>query len=239
MFSTSVDSQWFPTCAVFDCDGVLLDSEKVWEEIQQETFQQFNIEPTTEILDRLVGSAASDLVDVIVELTDLAGYSEQEKEEFYRSVAKQVHESEGNIIERGLETIPGALDLIKKLSAVMPVAVASNSSSDLLTNKLTKFGHREYLTAWVGAHDVENPKPAPDLYLEAIKRLDGEPSRTFTVEDSRAGAQAAQGSGAVTFIFTQNRENAPSGDGYFGSFTDPDFLAQIDSWIERLKAGQE
>lgn len=239
MFSSSVDTQWFPTCAVFDCDGVLLDSETVWGDIQEEIFAKYSVTPTAEIRQRLVGSAASDLVDAIVELTDLSAASDDEKQQFRAKVEHDVHESEANIIERGVTTIPGALDLIKKLSAVMPVAVASNSSSELLTRKLTKFGHREFLTTWVGANDVESPKPAPDMYTEAIRWLGGDPARTFTVEDSAAGSQAARDSGAVTFIFTHDQENAPEGRGYFDSFTDPQFLATIDTWIDQLKAHQE
>lgn len=238
MFTSSVDSGWFPTCAVFDCDGVLLDSETVWGEIQNEFFEKYGVTPSAEDRAQLVGSAASDLAEAIVRLSDTSDQSEAETMKFREEVLADVQETEMNIVDRGIETIPGALDVIKKLASAMPVAVASNSSSKLLTKKLEKFGHAEVLTTWVGANDVENPKPAPDMYSEAIRRLGGTPERTFTVEDSAAGAKAARTAGSNTFIFCQDPEDAPEGKGYFSSFTDPEFLAQIDRWVEKAQEHQ-
>lgn len=230
MFTSTVDSTWFPTCAVFDCDGVLLDSESVWESVQNEFFDRYNLTPSDDVRARLVGSAADDLAQVITDLTN-NNRTPAQNAEFKATVLAEVKKGEMNIIDRGVEPIPGALETITKLASAMPVAVASNSSSDLLTKKMELFGYSTVLTTWVGADHVPSPKPAPDMYLEAIRRLGGTPERTFTVEDSNAGATAAQTAGAITFIFTSTPNTAPKGQGYFSSFTDPHFTETIDCWV--------
>lgn len=231
MFDTSISSSWQPTCAVFDCDGVLLDSESTWLQAQKELFDRFGATFTQEIEESLVGSSALNFARVLAEHTMPAKASLEEGRIHEHTIIKAVQEVEIAMLKRGIEPVPGALETIQKLSTVMPVAVASNSSAELLGQKMETFGFAPHLTTWVGADDVVAAKPAPDMYLEAIRRLGGKPQTTLTVEDSVTGARAAQAAGTKTLIFTAHGDSGASGNGRFDSFRDPHFLTALNSWI--------
>lgn len=225
------DDSWVPEYAVFDCDGILLDSEVKWEQLQNRLFEDYGVTPSPELEASLVGASAREFSQV---LADLSLPEVADPEEHFESVWNRVRSDELSILEDGVEEIPGAKDLVKKLAQVMPVAVASNSASELLDEKMRVFGYEGVLTTWVGADDIPHPKPAPDMYLEAIRRLGGRPDVTVTFEDSNTGAQAAQAAGTRTFVFVRDvdsPEGAPRGNAYFSSFQDPDFLALVDSWV--------
>ena len=150
-----------------------------------------------ELTDDLKGSylllaIAIDFAKTLAEFSQPQDASDEEKKAHEKSVIDHVFEVESEMLKRDIDPVEGSLETIAKLSQVIPVAVASNSSGELLTQKMQTFGFDQYLTTWVSANDVENPKPAPDMYLEAVRRLGGDPQYALTVEDSKAGAKAAQ-----------------------------------------------
>lgn len=229
-----------PACAVFDCDGVLLDSETLWGEIQAEMFEHYRVELTPELEASLVGISAEDLAHRLAALTPLAAEFEGTSEEFRKTVYETITKTEFDIIDRGVTAIDGALDVIKLLSAKIPVAVASNSGGKLLTKKLTHFGYAPYLDTWVSSHDVEEGKPSPDIYLEAVSRLGFSPQEALTVEDSVVGMKAATEAETNCLIYqVESDEETPealltAGIGRFSSFTDPELLAQLEAWVGHL-----
>lgn len=235
MFTTTVSDDWYPTCVVFDCDGILIDSETRWNAYQKQIFAEYGATMTDELEEELTGSTAQAVAQVLAELTVP---EDDTFENHYQRVLDEINAREASVAGEGAELIPGALEVMQKISEVLPVAVASNSSSKLLTHKLNHYGYAPYLRTWVGANDVENPKPAPDMYTEAVQRLGGTPERTLTFEDSGTGVKAAQSAGTVTMVFTQTPEKAPRGNGYFTSFEDPQLHAQLDTWLTMYKENQ-
>lgn len=231
MFSLDTTDTWAPHCAVFDCDGVLLDSETLWNDVQIELFDHYDVTVTKELETSLIGSAAEDLAKVIAHLSPQA----QGKDNFYDQVLAHVKSTELEILDRGVVPIPGALDFVKKLAAYIPVAVASNSSGELLAVKMQKFGYADIVTTWVSSSDVPSPKPSPDIYLEAVRRLGFSPEQALTVEDSVTGMMAATGAGTRCLIFTpetpEQKELLTAGIGRFDSFKDAELLAQVDRWL--------
>lgn len=236
----SLPPSFTPACAVFDCDGVLLDSETLWGEIQAEMFNYYRVELTAELDAALVGVSAGDLADQLAALSPLAAEFDGSPEAFRDSVYTTITSTEFDIIDRGVSRIEGALEVIKLLSAKIPVAVASNSGGKLLTKKLTHFGYAPYLDTWVSFHDVEEGKPAPDIYLEATRRLGFAPQQALTVEDSITGMKAATAAGTNCLIYQVEPDAstpAPlltAGIGRFSSFTDPAFLDQLTAWVGNL-----
>lgn len=231
------DDSWVPDVAVFDCDGILLDSEVKWEAVQNRLFAEYGVVPTPELEASLVGSSAADFARELARLSLPVGADEQAH---FERILAVVHEAEFTIIDDGVDLIPGARETVAKLASVMPVAVASNSSSALLQRKVEAYEYVPLLTTWVGANDVAAPKPAPDMYLEAVRRLGGVPECAVTFEDSNAGARAAQAAGTRTFVFVRDAdspESAPRGNGYFSSFEDPAFVALVDSWVAAKSHG--
>lgn len=239
MFTTSVASDWFPTSVVFDCDGILLDSESLWRKAQQIVARDLNLTWNDELAEALHGSSTDQVRRVFVEALVGADAPEATKSEQEQIVDTKLRTVAGEIFASGIELIPGAKDVMEQLAAVLPVAVASNSDRETLEFKLSNYGYQQYVTTQVSADDVADPKPAPDMYLKAVQELGGTPERALTFEDSVAGATAAQAAGTVTMILTESEaENRPEGNGYFDSFEDPEFRAQITRWVEAARAAQ-
>ncbi|SQC29985.1 Phosphorylated carbohydrates phosphatase TM_1254 [Rothia kristinae] len=94
-------------------------------------------------------------------------------------------------LSRGVDLLPGALELVRALAAVMPVAVASNSRRDVLDLKMRSGGYAPLLSTWVSTDDVPAGKPAPDMYAEAVRRMGCAPGQAVAFEDSAPGATAA------------------------------------------------
>lgn len=234
----SVDT-WFPRYAVFDCDGVILDSETKWGQIQGEVFERWGVPYTQEIMDSLVGYTAYDVADRLAELSLPAGVSNPAEVEAHRqAVLEDLLTTEHATIAAGVDQIPGAVDLLKKLAAHMPVAVASNSTARILDLKMQTSGLDKVLTTWVSSDDIPEGKPHPAIYLEAIRRLGGTPQETLTVEDSWAGLSAATAAETRCLVFLgepgASEELATGGAGRFDSFQDEALLAQVDSWLNKL-----
>lgn len=234
MFTLHQPNDWAPACAVFDCDGVLLDSEKLWGQVQAQMFAHYQLDLTPQLEASLVGVSAGDLADRIANLSPLKSSHPGGPSAFRDSIYQQVTSTEFEIISQGVQAIDGALELVKLLSSKIPVAVASNSGRDLLTKKLTSFGFDQHLETWVSFHDVPAGKPAPDIYLEAVRRLGYTPDQALTFEDSITGMKAATGAGTHCLIYRPQpgpSQLEKAGIGWTSSFTDPAFLAQVDRWL--------
>ena len=238
MFEHTVSDNWFPQCAVFDCDGVLLDSETAWNRVQRELFQQWGIPFTPDLEERLTGLSAHDVAAALAEftytgdMTDTAAYSAH-----VQATLGELLEIEAQVISAGVELIPGAQRFLGYLSEHMPVAVASNSTAQILDVKMHTYGYAPLVRTWVSSEDVPHGKPAPDMYIEAARRLGCDPADALTVEDSAAGAQAARDAGTKVLIYVPDGDtaSAPAGYGYFESFTDPALWDAARTWVAALE----
>lgn len=188
MFEHTVPSDWFPRCAIFDCDGILLDSETVWNRVQRELFARWGVPFTEEVEERLTGLSAADVAEQLARLSyearqgdaaDAAAYAEH-----HAQVTRDLLTTERQIISAGVELIDGAQEFLGFLSEHMPVAVASNSTSGILTVKMENYGYAPLVRTWVSSEDVPAGKPAPDMYLEAARRLGFEGHEALAFEDS-------------------------------------------------------
>ncbi|MFW0118657.1 HAD family hydrolase [Rothia sp. P5764] len=235
MFEFSLSPDWAPRCAVFDCDGVILDSETTWGQIQGQVFKGWGVDYTPELQASLVGYTAYDVARRLAELSQPAGLTDLGKQEHYQQVLTDLLATERATIEAGVDEIPGAIALIKKLAQHIPVAVASNSTAPVLETKIRAAGLSDVLTTWVSSDDVAKGKPAPDIYLEAVRRLDGRPELTLTLEDSVAGLTAAIAAGTQPLVYLGEPTDKPllltAGVGRCDSFTDPQLLAQVERWF--------
>ena len=241
MFEHTVPDNWFPQCAVFDCDGVLLDSETAWNRVQRELFQQWGIPFTPDLEERLTGLSAHDVAAALAEftyagdITDTAAYSAH-----VQATLSELLEIEAQVISAGVELIPGAQRFLGYLSEHMPVAVASNSTAQILDVKMRTYGYAPLVRTWVSSEDVPHGKPAPDMYIEAARRLGCDPADALTVEDSAAGAQAARDAGTKVLIYVPDGDtaSAPAGYGYLESFTDPALWDAARTWVAALEGAR-
>jgi beta-phosphoglucomutase-like phosphatase (HAD superfamily) len=221
---------------VFDNDGLLLDTENAWTRAEQTLFARRRRVFTIEHKRSLIGSARAAAAAKLETILDLVGEGEALMDELHELVMEEAL--------AGVEPRPGAVELLERLlSAGVPVAVASNSQREFVRRTLASAGlttGAHSAERWVGggAHgpfaavvsveDVEHPKPAPDIYLEACRRLGAEPGACAALEDSMTGVAAAAAAGMyVIGVPYFAGEALPGSDLLAGSLADPEVAAAL------------
>lgn len=201
---------------VFDNDGLLLDTEEAWTRAEQTLFARRGQVFTIEHKRSLIGSAHAAAAVKLEAMLDLAGEGETLMDELHELVMEEAL--------AGVEPRPGALELLERLvGAGVPVAVASNSRREFVARTLSGAGLLDgRFTTVVSVEDVVNPKPAPDIYLEACRRLGAEPDMCAALEDSPTGVTAATKAGMyVIGVPYFAGSDLPGSDLLAGSLADP------------------
>ena len=175
--------------AIFDNDGLLLDTEDAWTRAEETLFARRGRVFTLDHKRLLIGSARAAAALKLETMLDLEGEGEALMDELHELVMQEAL--------AGVEPRPGALELLERLiDAGVPVAVASNSQREFVQRVLSSAGLLDGRFATVvSVEDVEHPKPAPDIYLEACRRLGAEPGACAALEDSPTGVAAAVAAG--------------------------------------------
>jgi len=183
---------------IFDCDGVLVDSENITNRIGQALLAEYGLTLSLEQMDELfVGRSTPECVDIV---TQLLGHAPPEN--YLREFARRTTEA----WRQQLRPIAGVLGFLETLS--LPYCVASNGSfaetqTKLeITGLLDKFDRRIF-----SGLDTPRPKPAPDVYLHAAKTMGADPSQCLVIEDSAVGVSAGAAAGMTVIGF------APDGNG--------------------------
>ncbi len=179
------------TCAaaVFDNDGLLLDTEEAWTRAEETLFARRGRVFTLEHKRSLIGSARVAAAVKLEAMLERDGEGEALMDELHELVMEEAL--------AGVAPRPGALRLLELLAgAGVPVAVASNSPREFLERTLNGAGLLDgRFAAVVSVEDVTHPKPAPDIYLEACRRMGVEPTACAALEDSTTGVAAAAAAG--------------------------------------------
>jgi beta-phosphoglucomutase-like phosphatase (HAD superfamily) len=179
-----------PSAVVFDNDGLLLDTEEAWTRAEQTLFAGLGREFTLEHKRTLIGSSRSLAAQKLEAILERRGEGEALMDELHELVMEEALQ--------GVAPRPGALVLLERLTdAAVPLAVASNSERAFLERTLGGAGllHDGPFAAIVSANDIEHPKPAPDIYIEACARLDVAPGDAAALEDSPIGVASAAAAG--------------------------------------------
>jgi HAD superfamily hydrolase (TIGR01509 family) len=178
-----------PAAVVFDNDGLLLDTESVWTRAEQDLFEQRGTEFTPADKRELVGTSAAIAGGILEKRLGEPGQAEELIEELNVLVVAE--------LERGVEAMIGARELLERLrERGTPMALVSNSPLRFVRRSIELAGFHHYFDAVVSAHEVAAPKPAPDPYLEACRRLGVEPGpEVVALEDSPTGVAAARAAG--------------------------------------------
>ena len=122
-----------------------------------------------------------------------------------------------------LPLLPGAVESVERLAADFRLGVASSSNRPLIEAVLESAGIARHFAATVSSEEVARGKPAPDVYLEAARRLEVEPDRCAAVEDSANGLRSARAAGMRVLAFPNQHYPPP-----------PDALALADVVLESL-----
>ncbi|MGW7456903.1 HAD family hydrolase [Streptomyces sp. NPDC054797] len=175
---------------IFDCDGVLVDSEPLATRVQVALGAELGWPLTEdEVIDRFIGrSNASVAEQVAARLGD-------ETAAVWRERFEQLHREAVDAGLSAVEGLPEALDAI-----TLPTCVASSGSHEKMRHTLGRTGLYERFAGRIySATEVTRGKPAPDLFLHAARQMGVDPARCVVVEDSRPGVQAARAAGMRAF----------------------------------------
>jgi HAD superfamily hydrolase (TIGR01509 family) len=202
---------------VFDLDGVLVDSEQVWDEARRELVAQRG--------GRWRDGAATDMLGMSsrewpLYLRDELGV-DLDPDAISAAVVERVEER----YRRDLPLLPGATDAVRRMRARWPLGLATSSNREIVDLFLELSGLGEDFAVTLSTEEVGDGagKPAPDVYLEACRRLGVAPERAAAVEDSANGLRSARAAG-LRVIAVPNPHFPPAADA----------LALADARIESL-----
>lgn len=217
---TGAFGDWTPQAVVFDCDGLLLDTESIWGRTQERVIESIGARLHPEDEQTLHGSA----LDVAAALlAERSGAPERE-------VIDQLHEVFDRELSAGIHPMPGAVAVVEAAAARVPLGCASNSWLEALEGKLTTGGLREHFTVLHAADTVESPKPAPDMYAAAARDLGVAPHSALALEDSGTGARAAREAGLRLIAVPTSEGEPPVADLTLRSLEQPGLLDWIATW---------
>jgi len=178
-----------PDAVIFDNDGLLLDTESVWTRAEQDLFERRGLDFTPANKRELVGTSAEIAGGVLERRLGEPGRALALIEELNELVIAE--------LEHGVEAMVGARELLHELKQRgTPIGLVSNSPLAFVQRSLEIVGFTDRFDVVLSAHEVAAPKPAPDPYLEACRRLAVEPSpAVIALEDSPTGVAAARAAG--------------------------------------------
>ncbi len=184
-----MESSPLPDAVIFDNDGLLLDTESVWTRAERDLYERRGMDFTTADKHELVGTSAEVAGEVLERRLDEPGRAAELIEELNELVVAE--------LEHGVEAMIGARELLHSLRRRgTPIGLVSNSPLVFVVRSLQLVGFEDQFDVVLSAHEVAAPKPAPDPYLEACRRLGVAPGPgVVALEDSPTGVAAARAAG--------------------------------------------
>jgi len=172
---------------VFDLDGVLIQSEEVWDAVREAYVRERGGRYDDEVQRAMMGMSSTEWSRYLHEAAGIPDEPDEINAEVVRLMLAAYRDH--------LPLIPGAVEAVRRLAARFPLGLASSSNRELIDTVLEVAGLAQYFTATVSSEEVARGKPAPDVYLEAARRLDVAPERCAAVEDSHGGIRSAKSAG--------------------------------------------
>jgi HAD superfamily hydrolase (TIGR01509 family) len=172
---------------VFDLDGLLLDTEQVWDEVREGLVRERGGRWHDRAQADMMGMSSTEWSRYLHEELGLA----EPPGELNRIVVERMEDR----YRQQLPLVDGAAEAVRRLAGRWPLGLASSSNRPLIDLALDLMGVAELFRATVSSEEVDRGKPAPDVYLEAARRLGVKPENVVAVEDSASGIRSAKGAG--------------------------------------------
>lgn len=172
---------------VFDLDGVLIDSEQVWNEVREELARERGGRWSERSQRDMMGMSSPEWSRYMHEVVGVSGSAEEINREV---VVRMLGRFAG-----GPPWLPGAIVVVRRLAGRWPLGLASSSNRELIDAVLAAGGIAGLFAATVSSEEVARGKPAPDVYLETARRLGVDPVDCTAVEDSHNGILSAKAAG--------------------------------------------
>jgi HAD superfamily hydrolase (TIGR01509 family) len=172
---------------VFDLDGVLIDSEQVWDDVRRELARERGRPWPAGATRDMMGMSSPEWSRYLHEVVGLPESPEKINREVVERMLRRYAE--------GPPWLPGAVEAVRRVAERWPLGLASSSNRELIDAVLEAGGLSGLFRATVSSEEVERGKPAPDVYLEAARRLQIAPERAAAIEDSHNGIRSAKVAG--------------------------------------------
>jgi HAD superfamily hydrolase (TIGR01509 family) len=172
---------------VFDLDGVIVDSEQVWDDVRERLAHERGGRWHERAQADMMGMSSPEWSRYMHDVIGLEESPDEINDEVVRRRLERYRTE--------LPLLDGAVDAVRRLAAELPLAVASSSNRPLIEAVLETAGIAGAFRVTVSSEEVERGKPAPDVYLEAARRLGVEPGRAAAIEDSANGLRSAHAAG--------------------------------------------
>jgi HAD superfamily hydrolase (TIGR01509 family) len=203
---------------VFDLDGVLLDSEQVWDEVRRDLVGREGGTWKPEATRAMMGMSAPYWSAYLHDELGVALAADAISDAVVAGVVARYDEK--------LPLLPGARDAVTGLAAHWPLGLASSSNRPVIEHFLDASSLRPAFAVTVSSEEVARGKPAPDVYLAAVDRLDAAPARCVAVEDSSNGIRSAAAAG-LAVVAVPNPHFPPAPDALALAATVLDGLAAL------------
>ena len=172
---------------VFDMDGVIVDSEQVWDEVREQYVRETGGEYTESATRDMMGMSSVEWSRYMADALRVPGTPEEINAEIVARMLARYGEAP--------PLLPGAVDAVRRIAERYPLAIASSSNPELIEVVLRASGLAPLFRVTVSSQEVPRGKPSPDVYLEAARRLGVEAARCAAVEDSHNGIRSAKAAG--------------------------------------------
>ena len=172
---------------VFDLDGVIVQSEELWDEVREQLALKRGGRYTQEAQRAMMGMSSPEWSRYMHEVVGLPEPPEAISAEVVQRMLDRYREH--------LPLIDGAAEAVKRLAATWPLAVASSSNREIIDTVLELSGLGRFFKATVSSEEVARGKPAPEVYLEAARRLGVDAAGCAAIEDSHNGIRSAKAAG--------------------------------------------
>ena len=200
---------------VFDLDGVLLDSEQIWDEVREQLARERGGRWHEGAQRAMMGMSSTEWSQYMHDEIGLPESPDEISAEVVRRLEEQYRQH--------LPLLDGAVEAVERLAARWPLGIASSSNREVIDLVLELSGLALFFKVTVSSEEVARGKPAPDVYLEATRRLGVTPDRSAAIEDSENGIRAAKAAG-MRVVAIPNPHFPP----------DPEALEQADVTLRSL-----
>ena len=185
---------------IFDLDGLLVDSEAVWDDVRKDFVEEKGGRWTDGATRDMMGMSSVEWSKYVRDELEV----DMDPEEISQEVADRVADS----YREKLPLLPGAVEAVKTMAAEWPLGLASSSNRHVIDLVLELAGIADDFQATVSSEEVGAGKPAPDVYLETAKRLGKEAAACVAIEDSTNGIRSAHAAG-MGVIAVPNQDFPP------------------------------
>ncbi len=178
--------------AIFDMDGLLFDTERLYRESWQETAAQFGMTPDSQFPWAVAGTSGRQMQEVVQQY-----YPQVDAQAFIAQVIARVE----GIVAQYVPQKPGMREILEYMRKhQVRTVVASSSRKKTILHNLQKAGVESFFDAVVSGEQVENGKPAPDIFLAAAAEIGVAPQDCYVLEDGINGARAGLAAGCTTVM---------------------------------------